>query len=420
MATVGTPTERQRSALDEPRTRVRGRWITFWTLGQFGIYLPLYAVMQVLLPEQAANLAGDSGKVVALGWATALAAVVTVVVNILVGALSDRTMARRGRRQAWVLGGALIAGLALSSQGTVRSVLLMVLVWGVVQIGISTMSAALNAAVPDEVPVRQRGFVSGFMSIAQAAGPLVGILLVAAVITGIISGYALLGAVTVLLAVPFALATRGVPLARAERPAFSVRTLLSGTVAPLRHADFAWAWSGRFFIQLSNALAQLYLLFFLQDRVHYADPTSGLAILSVIYTAAAVLVAIPVGAISDRTGRRKLMVVISSVLQGIAGLMLAFLPTWTMTMIASAVLGVGYGAYAAVDQALITQVLPRAEDRGKDLGVINIANNLPYAVTPVIAAPVIDHLGGYPVLYILVLVTALIAAVTVQPIRAVR
>ncbi|HWC83711.1 MAG TPA: MFS transporter [Pseudonocardiaceae bacterium] len=419
MATVHTSSEPRRSALAEPTERVGGRWITLWTFSQFGIYLPLYGVMQILLPEQAENLAGSGGKVAAVGWATALAAVVTVIVNILVGALSDRTMARRGRRQAWVLGGALIAGVALAAQGTVRSVLLMVLVWGVVQIGLSTMSAATNAAVPDEVPVRQRGFVSAFMSIAQSAGPLIGVALVAAVITGIISGFVAIAVVTVLVAVPFALGTRGVPLTAAERPPFSWRAIVTGVVAPLKHADFSWAWSGRFFIQLSNALAQLYLLYFLQDRVHYADPQTGVLFLIVIYTLAAVLIAIPVGRWSDRTGRRKRIVVISSVLQGIAGLMLAFWPTWTMTMIGAGVLGLGFGAYLAVDQALITQVLPRAEDRGKDLGIINIANNLPYAITPVIAAPVIDHFGGYPVLYLLVLVTAMIAAVTVQPIKSV-
>lgn len=420
MATVGQAAADTRSALAEPTTRVTGRWIAPWTLGQFGLWLPLYAAMQVMLPEQAANLAGDNGKVAALGWATAVAAVVTIVVNILVGALSDRTMARRGRRQAWVLFGGLLAGLALAGQGTMPTVLLMVVMWGVVQVGLSTMSAALSAAVPDEVPVGQRAFVSGFYSIALAAGPLLGIALVAEVITGIASGYLALAVCTVLLAIPFALGTRGVPLTRAERPPFSLRTLIVGTVAPLRHADFSWAWSGRFFIQLSNALAQLYLLYFLQDRVHYADPVTGVLILSVIYTVAAVAIALPAGALSDRTGRRKRMVVISSVLQGIAGLLLAFVPTWPMSMIAAGVLGLGFGAYAAVDQALITQVLPKAVDRGKDLGIINIANNLPYAVTPLIGAPVITHLGGYPALYVLVLVTALIAAVTVQPIKAVR
>jgi hypothetical protein len=79
MSTVAAVPE-DRSALSEPSANISGRWIARWTLGQFALWLPLYAGMQVLLPEQAKNLAGDSGKVAALGWATALAAVVTVIV----------------------------------------------------------------------------------------------------------------------------------------------------------------------------------------------------------------------------------------------------------------------------------------------------------------------------------------------------
>ena len=54
--------------------------------------------------------------------------------------------------------------------------------------------------------------------------------------------------------------------------------------------------------------------------------------------------------------------------------MLAFFPVFPVAMVAALILGLGYGMYLAVDQALVTQVLPRAIDRGRDLGVINIAN----------------------------------------------
>lgn len=72
-----------------------------------------------------------------------------------------------------------------------------------------------------------------------------------------------------------------------------------------------------------------------------------------------------------------------------------------------------------MDQALITQVLPRAEDRGKDLGVINIANVLPYVLAAAVGGVVINSFG-YPTLMVLVLITGLIAAATVQPIKGVQ
>ena len=79
----------------------------------------------------------------------------------------------------------------------------------------------------------------------------------------------------------------------------------------------------------------------------------------------------------------------------------------------------GYGVYLAVDQALITQVLPAAADRGRDLGVINVANSLPQVLGPVIAAPIVTTLGGYPVLYGATAAIALLSAVLVTRIRSV-
>ena len=100
--------------------------------------------------------------------------------------------------------------------------------------------------------------------------------------------------------------------------------------------------------------------------------------------------------------------------------LLAAWPTWTASIAAAALLGVGFGVYMAVDTALITQVLPAAADRGKDLGVINIANAAPQVLAPALAAPVIAGLGGYPVLYGLTALVTLLGAVLVLPIRSVR
>jgi MFS family permease len=409
-----------RSALAEPVAPVRNRWIAAWSAGLFGWYMAYFAGAQILLPKQAEQIAGND-KITLLAVVTGVAAVVTIVVNIAVGALSDRTLSRRGRRQPWVLGGAILTGFAVAGQGLQTTVAGMVLVWAIAQVGMSSTNAALMAAVPDEVPVGQRAWVSAFFGLAQAVGPLVGVALVAVVILDLAPGYALLGLLALLLALPYSLGTRGVPLDPADRPPrLSPRRIVKGTIAPLRHHDFAWAWSGRFFIQLSNALAQVYLFYYLQDYVHYPDPEGGTLVLIVVYTVGVVIAAPVCGRFSDRTGRRKRLVVVSSVLQGAAGLLLAFLPTFGTSIVAAGILGLGYGAYAAVDQALVTQVLPHAEDRGKDLGVINVANNLPYVLTPVIGAPVIAVLGGYRTLMVLVLVTAVIAALTVQPIRSVR
>jgi len=122
--------------------------------------------------------------------------------------------------------------------------------------------------------------------------------------------------------------------------------------------------------------------------------------------------------ISDRLGRRKMIVTISGALMGAAALLLTFVETWDAAIGAAVLFGVGFGAYLAVDQALITQVLPAAADRAKDLGVINIAIVCPSAIGALIAAPLVS-LGGYPTLFAGTAVVAVLGSVLVWRIKSV-
>jgi MFS family permease len=102
-----------------------------------------------------------------------------------------------------------------------------------------------------------------------------------------------------------------------------------------------------------------------------------------------------------------------------AAVLLAVAASWPAVMVAAAVLGAGYGTYLAVDAALVTQVLPAVGDRGKDLGVVNIANSAPQVMAPALAAPIVHSLGGYPALYLLTAAVTLLGGVFVYRIRSV-
>ena len=67
--------------------------------------------------------------------------------------LSDRT----GRRHVWTLGGALLGAAALVLLAQQRTIVGVALGWVAAQVCFNAMLAALTAAVPDRVPVRQRG-----------------------------------------------------------------------------------------------------------------------------------------------------------------------------------------------------------------------------------------------------------------------
>lgn len=405
------------AALTEPSVRASARWVGLLVLANLGVWMAFFTPIQVLLPRQVQAVA-PADKEAMLGWVTGLGALAAVVANPLAGALSDRTTGRRGRRHPWTLGGALLGAGALLLLSQQRTILGLALAWVLAQVCFNAMLAALTAAVPDRVPVAQRGAVSGWIGIPQVLGVVFGVALVTGVVTGTAAGYAAVGLVAVAFALPFALATPDDPLPAEHRP--PLRALLRGLwVDPRIHPDFGWAWLTRFLVQLGNALGTLYLLYFLTDAVRLDDPETGLLQLILIYTGALVATTVVAGVISDRTGRRKVFVIAAGLVMAVAALLLAAWPTWPVAVAAAAVLGAGYGVYVAVDAALITQVLPRAKDRAKDLGVINIANSAPQVLGPALAAPVVAWLGGYPALYALTAVVTVLGSALVVKIRSV-
>ena len=272
---------------------------------------------------------------------------------------------------------------------------------------------------------RSAGLVSGWIGLPQTVGVVLAVVLVTVVVTGN-AGYVLIAAVVVACALPFALTTPDPPLPRSARPPFAWRAFArSFWLSPRRYPDFAWAWLTRFAVNLGNAMALLYLLYFLRDKIHYSQlfpgqkAEDGLLVLILIYTVAVVLTAVTGGVISDRTGRRKLPVTVSGLVMAVPAVMLALWPSWPVAIVSAAIMGLGFGVYLSVDQALVTQVLPSAAARAKDLGIINIANSGPQVLAPAIAAPLVSQLGGYPTLFLSVAVITVLGSAFVWKIRSV-
>lgn len=406
--------------LTEPTEPVTGRWIAALSTAVLGFWIVVVTPIQVLLPLQIERIDAAS-KETSLAWVTAAAAVASILAAPVTGALSDRTTSRLGRRRPWIIGGALVAAVALAVQSVQATVLGVALCWVIAQAAQNTLFSGLSATVPDRVPVAQRGLVSAFLGLATPVGLVLGVLLVTQVVSGQTAGYLLLAGLLLVCTVPFALTTSDDPLPATEAEPFVLKRFLAGFKIDLRkHPDFGWAAVSRLAIQLANSIATLYLLYFLRDDVKLDDPAGGVFVLTVIYTAGILLTSVIAGKLSDRSGKRKVFVITSSCVIALAMLVLAVWHSWLAAMVAAGILGLGYGVYAAIDNALITQVLPVAKERAKDLGVINIANTASQAFAPLIAGAVIATVSSYTVLYLIAGAIALAGAVLVRPIKGVR
>ena len=148
--------------------------------------------------------------------------------------------------------------------------------WMFASLGFSIASAGLFAAVADQVPVTQRGIISGAIFGPQALGLLVGLALLAEVITGTASGYLVLAVAVVILSMPFVLRYRRLAVSGARLP-LSVRALTEAMwVSPRAYPDFAWAFGGRVAVNIGNALGTTYLLYFFTNDLHLKDPDTAL------------------------------------------------------------------------------------------------------------------------------------------------
>ena len=407
---------------------VRPGWVTLLFLANVALWLAIYAPLQVLLPEQVQSLhdhvstaaAVPSGAdAVLLSVVMAVGAIASHVANPVIGALSDRTASRRGRRHPWTVAGAVLGAIGIGIVAAAPDIPVMAVGWFLAQVGLGGMLATLTAALPDRVPVKQRGTLGGLIGISQMLGTVLGALIVTVIVTRMSAGYATCAAILIIGAAVFVLWTPDEPLPAEFKPTAPLRSAIRW-VSPREHPDFGWAWITHFLINLGNALGTLYLLYFLARGAHYHDPQTGLLTLMGLYAVALAIAAVACGALSDRSGRRKPYIVVSAVVMAIAAALLVISPTWTAALAAAPLLGFGFGTYWAAAPALLTAVLPAAADRAKDLGLINVAYNLPLVVGPLVAGVVLGLLNSYPALFAVSGIATLAAGGTIIRVRAVR
>lgn len=415
------------AAFAEPQRAVTGGWIGAFAAAWLGVWMAQLGPFQVLLPLQVDAEIGKpqdwTDSVVAFGIISGIAGFCAILAFPITGFLSDRTTSKLGRRRPWVIGGAALFAASLIALGLVHGIVLIAVFWSLTIVGFCVLASALTALISDLVPVRQRGFVSGWMSAPQAVGIILGVLLITEVFATITFGYLAMAIGLAILVLPVLFATKEIPITKEQRPEASFEALVRGMwISPRKHPDFAWTLASRVLVNTGNALGTGLLLYYLAFGLEIGIDNAEEALLPliVVYLVGVVISALVVGYLSDRIARRKVFVIWGSLLQAIAAFVLVFVTTYEATFVAGALLGLGYGAFLAVDQALATQVLPDPHDRGKDLGIMNIAFQVPQALAPLLGAFVVDALGGFRGLFMLSAFAAIVGALVVSLVRNVK
>lgn len=409
--------------LPEARVRITGslRRLLFSLIPSYLCFFLLWgAIPTVLLPLQMADL-DEANKVANLALVTTVGAFAAMIAQPLAGALSDRTRSRFGKRAPWIVGGSIAGGLALIGMALADGVVQVAIAWVIAQIAYNCVQGPLTTILPDRVPSRARGTFAAVTGMAGMVGAIGGQAVGASFAEDVPAGYLVLAGLALIVLTLFVVLNPDRTSAAAPRVAFRIDDFLrTFWVDPLRYPDFFWAFVGRLLLYTGYFAVTGFNLFILQDHIGLGDEGVGLvAVLGLVGLLGMLPAIIIAGPLSDRLGRRRIFVFISSVVVAIGMLIPWISPTLPSMLTMAFIAGAGFGAFQAVDQALITEVLPGEDSYGKDLGVVNIAATLPQTLAPGVGGAIVLAFG-YSGLFPVGIVLSLLGAIAVYCIRSVR
>lgn len=372
----------------------------------------LAAKIEILDPEH---------KVFLFGLATAIAGATTTVSLFVFGAISDRTRTRFGRRIPWIAFGAgtgVIGLVLIGLAGSIGTLFAAFIGYGIL---FSALPGAVLAVFPDRVPRSKRGTLSAVYGGAQVFSGAIANVIASRFLTDprpLLIGAAVLMLVGGVLFVLLAPEESNVDV---PRDRLDLHGILAAFRFPANAPDFYWAFVGRFALLLGLYMVQNFGLYILTDYIGLstADAAGFIAIGGLVSLVTIVVGTVFAGPVSDRLGRRKAPIFVASLLFAIAIVFPLVWRTGESMVVFSAIAGLGLGSFLSVDAALMTEVLPSEESRGKDLGLLNTANNVPQIIAPLATAAVVG-VAGYTPVFVISLVIVTIGAFSIFKIRSVQ
>lgn len=413
---------------DRPGLIVTGRrkWVLLGSLfTNFFVLLALYCgVISVILPNHVAAL-DPANKANNLAIVMTSALLFTIFAQPIAGALSDRSRSGWGRRSPWIVGGALVGGLAIYGISLMTTLAGIAVFWLMAAVSLNCMNGPLATVVADRFLPENRGIASGFVGAGSTAGGTVGIIVAGYLAYNLQLGYLVFALAIAACCIAFVLINRE-PSARnvAIEPFAWGAFFKSFWVSPKKYPDFAWAFLGRFAMFLGYQGVVTYQLYILQDYIGLSvdDSNHAIGTISVITLVTLLFSGLVSGVLSDKFQRRKIFVFLSSIIMAVGLLIPLLMPTLTGMYWYAAVLGLGYGAYTSIDMALMTQVLPGGgKQAGKDMGILTIATVLPQTFSPILSALLLTQFhNNYSALFVAAIIFVFASSFFILPIKSVR
>lgn len=367
----------------------------------------------------------NASRASSLAIVTAIGVAVTMLLQPLIGLVSDRTRSIYGRRAPWILLGALLGAVLMAALPWAPSIAIVGLLYTVGQVLLNVAQSPLGATVADRVQPQHRGQASSLLGFGGFFGVIGGVVFAGAMFASFgLNIYCLAAAFAAVACAGFFFMAPDTSSKALVLPPFHWKAFLAAFTIALRSPNFRWVWISRVFLTFGMSVSTTLGIYMMQSYIHPAlSVAEATALAPRLYLAAAplaILSTIFAGRLSDRLGRRKPFVMAASALLAASFFIPIVWPTLPALFIQAAIAGLAYGVYLPVDTALFIDVLPDAKSAGRDLGVAQLGFNLGQAIGPIAAGIVVSLTGGYLGVWVTGIVVVSLATVAILPVKGVR
>jgi len=355
----------------------------------------------IILPLRLIDFVEESQKNTYLGLLTFTGLVITMAVQPIIGAISDRSGFRWGRRRPYILLGVMLSVLFLPGIGLAGSYATIFISYCLLQISSNMAQGPFQAFIPELVPEGKRGRASGIKGLLEILGGVALVRLIAYFMGNYFAGkgdpwlWLALGVLAILL-LGAMIAT---VLMVKERPGvispkLPLRSTLykSFKIDVKTNRNFILFLISRGLVSMPGVMLQVFALYYLMDVIGIANPAKTAADLLIVVGVCLLVTVYPAGRLSDRIGRKP--IIVSAGIIGALGVVLLFFSkSYMYVMLSGVVLGIANGALLSGCWALATDLVTRREE-ARYLGLTMLAMAGGSALARLIG-PVIDFFNNF-------------------------